>query len=163
MCFSDTTLPWSNRFGHVWTVCRENQWSVMARDDDTINALEPLDHRYLSQEGHDQFERFVCRLYTSNVYTKVNDFRWFLYSDNAAEGRVFPNDWLTNNAYSTSTLRSIDLEKGWGKPSAPSFFGRLRLGLWHDHTSLYSSKMFESSSSCSCAELGKVCLQTRMQ
>ena len=23
-CFSDTMLPWSNRIGHVWTVCREN-------------------------------------------------------------------------------------------------------------------------------------------
>ena len=40
---------------------------------------------------------------------------------------------------------------------------RLWLGVWHDQTVLNSSKMFESSSRCSCNELGKVWLQTRMQ
>ena len=68
-----------------------------------------------------------------------------------------PNDWLTNNAHSTSTLCSNDLEKGWGKPSEPPSSGRLCLGVWHDQTSLYV--MFESSSPCSCSEFGKVWLQ----
>ena len=61
----------------LWPVC----------DDDILNALESLDHRDLSQEGYNQFERFVCHIYTSNV----NDFRWSLYFNNAAEGRVFPS------------------------------------------------------------------------
>ena len=32
-------------------------------------------------------------------------------------GESSANNWLTNTAYSTSTLRSNDLEKGRGKPS----------------------------------------------
>ena len=68
---------------------RTNEWRfkvLMVCDDDICNALESLDHRDLSQEGIDQFERFVCQLYTSKVFTKVNDFRWFLYSNHTAEG-----------------------------------------------------------------------------
>ena len=130
--------------------------------DDVLNAFESLGHRYLSQEGIDQFDRYVCQLYTSKAYTKVNDFRWFLCSNRAAEKEGLPpNDWLTNNAYSTSTLRCHDLKKGWGKPSGPPFSGPLWLGVLHDQTSLYL--MFESSSLCSCDELGKVWLQTWLQ
>ena len=40
----------------------------------------------------------------------------------------FTNNWLTNTAYLTSTLRSNDLEKGRGKPSTPPVSGRLWLG-----------------------------------
>ena len=116
LCFhGQTGLDMSGRFAG-----RANE-VFMASDEDILNALESLDHRDPSQEGYNQFERFICQIYTSKVYTKVNDFRWFLYSTNATEGRVFPN----NNAYSMSTLRSNDLEKGWGKPSTPSFSGRL--------------------------------------
>ena len=35
-------------------------------------------------------ERFVCMLYRSKVYTKVNELRWFLYSNRAAEGESLP-------------------------------------------------------------------------
>ena len=64
---------------------------VMACDDDILNALESLEHRDLSQEEYDhQLERFVCQLYKSKVYTKVNEYRWFLYSNRAAEGESLP-------------------------------------------------------------------------
>ena len=46
----------------------------MACGDDILDALEYLDHRDLSQEGCNQFERYVSQLYTSKVYTKVKDF-----------------------------------------------------------------------------------------
>ena len=97
----------------------------IAYDDDILNALKSLDHRDLCQEGYNQFERFVCQLYTS----KVNDFRWFLSPTTQLRGESSPNDWLTNNGYSMGTLRSNDLEKGWGKPSALSVSGRLWLGV----------------------------------
>ena len=31
-----------------------------------------------------------CQLYKSKVYTKVNEYRWFLYSNRAAEGESLP-------------------------------------------------------------------------
>ena len=136
----------------------------MACDDDIHNALESLGHRDLSEEEYDQLERFVRQLYKSKVYTQVNEFRWFLYCNRASKGgETSTNNWLTNTAYSTSTLRANDLEKGWWKPSTPPVSGRLWLGVWHDQTSLCSSKMFESSSPCSCDELSKVWMQTWMQ
>ena len=71
---------------------RSKEWCFklfMACDDDILNALESFGHRNLSQEEYDQLERFACQLHKSKVYTKVNEYRWFLYSNRAAEGRVF--------------------------------------------------------------------------
>ena len=62
----------------------------MACDDDIRNALESLVHIDLSEEEYDQLERFVCQLYKSKVYTKVNEFRWFLYSNRASKGESLP-------------------------------------------------------------------------
>ena len=45
----------------------------VACDDDIRNAFESLDHRDLSQVGYDQFERSVCQVYTSKVYTANAD------------------------------------------------------------------------------------------
>ena len=104
---------------------RTNEWwfkLFMACDNDILNALEFLDHRDLSHEGYT----------ISLAYTKMNDFRWFLYSNNAVEDESLPpppNNWITNTAYSTSTLRSNDLEKGWEKPPEHPFSGRLWLGV----------------------------------
>ena len=128
------------------------QWmelqSVLACDDDILNALESLDHLDLSQEGIEQFKSLVCQLFTSKLYTEVNDCRWLLYSNRAQlTGRVFPNDWIINS----------DFEKSWRRPSVPPISGRLWLGVWHYQTSLYSSKLFESSSPCSWDALGKKC------
>ena len=52
----------------------------MACDDDIHNALESLRHKYLSREGYDQFERFVCQLHKSIVYTEVNEVQWLFGS-----------------------------------------------------------------------------------
>ena len=37
-----------------------------------------------------QLERFVCILYRSKIYTKVNELRCFLYSNRATEAENFP-------------------------------------------------------------------------
>ena len=72
---SAINIPWSNRIGHVWRfVGITNDMSMACGDDiDLLNALESLDHRDISQEGYNQFERFIFKLY--QVYTKVNDIR----------------------------------------------------------------------------------------
>ena len=62
----------------------------MACDDDILNSLESLGQRDLSQEEYDKLERFVCQLYKSKVYTNVNEFRWLLYSNRAADGESLP-------------------------------------------------------------------------
>ena len=49
---------------------RTKEWCFgvfMACDDDTINYLKCLGHRYLSQEEYDQLERFVCQLCKSYI------------------------------------------------------------------------------------------------
>ena len=60
----------------------------MACDDDILNDLKCLGHRYLSQEEYDQLERFVCHLCKS--YINVNELRWLLYSNRAAEEESLP-------------------------------------------------------------------------
>ena len=65
------------RIGHVWTVCRENQriWCFrvfMGCDDDILNDLKYLEHRYLSQEEYDRLERLVCQLYKYKVYIYIH-------------------------------------------------------------------------------------------
>ena len=72
---------------------RTNEWCFKvfkACGDDIHNALENLGHRYLPQEGIDQFDRYVCQLYTSKIYTNVNDLWWFLCSNRAAEEEGLP-------------------------------------------------------------------------
>ena len=57
---------------------RNKEWCFklfMSCDDGILNALESLGHRDQSEEEYDQLERFVCLLYKSKVYTKVNEFR----------------------------------------------------------------------------------------
>ena len=104
---------------------RINKWCFKvftACDDDIINALEYLDDRDLSQEGYDEFERFVCQLNTFKVYTKVNDFRWFLYSNNAAEEESLPptNGSLTLNIQRTRYVAMIWRKAGESNPRLPS-------------------------------------------
>ena len=76
---------------------KTNEWCFkvfMTCDDDILNALKSLDHRDLSQEGIDQCEWFACQLYTSKVFTKVNDFRWLLYSNRRANYRTAEEEIL---------------------------------------------------------------------
>jgi len=51
---------------------------------DSLGLADPLPH------VHTELERFVCLLYKSEFYTKVNELRWFLSSNRAAEGESLP-------------------------------------------------------------------------
>lgn len=59
-------------------------------DVEILEALSSLGNNDPSPEICSQLERFVCRLYRSNTYNKVNELRWFLYSNRAAEGESLP-------------------------------------------------------------------------
>ena len=92
-----------------------------ASDDGIPNALESLGHRDLSQEGIDLFDRYVCQLYTSKVYTKVNDFRWLLCSNRTAEeDSLFPTTgsltMLIQRAHYAALIWRKDVES---HPSLP--------------------------------------------
>lgn len=69
-----------------------------------------------------QLERFVCLLYKSEVYTKVKDLRWFLFSNRAAEGESLPP---TTGALELHIQRAHYIAMVWRRateshPSLPS-------------------------------------------
>ena len=59
-------------------------------DSDILTALTSLGEEYPSPAMLSHLERFVCMLYRTKVYTKVNELRWFLYSNRSAEGESLP-------------------------------------------------------------------------
>ncbi len=65
--------------------------AFMHCDDEILDALAMLgSDNYLTTDTCSQLERFVCILYRSKIYTKVNELRWFLYSNRAAEAENLP-------------------------------------------------------------------------
>ena len=65
--------------------------AFMSCDDEILDALAMLGNNSdLPTDACSQLERFVCILYRSKIYTKVNELRWFLYSNHAAEGENLP-------------------------------------------------------------------------
>ena len=63
----------------------------MSCDDEILDALAMLGNDiYLPADVCSLLERFVCILYRSDIYTKVNELRWFLFSNRAAEGENLP-------------------------------------------------------------------------
>ena len=62
----------------------------MSCDEDIHKALASLGDTDPTPEVRSQLERFVCLLYRSKVHTNVNELRWFLYSNRAAEGESLP-------------------------------------------------------------------------
>jgi len=63
----------------------------MSCEDDILDALAMLgNENNLPSDACLQLERFVCMLYRSKIYTKVNELRWFFYSNCAAEGENLP-------------------------------------------------------------------------
>ena len=63
----------------------------MTCDDNILRALAMLGNDGdLSDDIFSHLERFVCVLYRSKVHVKVNDLRWFLFSNRAAEGENLP-------------------------------------------------------------------------
>ena len=110
---------------------RTKEWCFrvfMACDDDILNYLKSLGHRCLSQEEYDQLERFVCQLCKS--YIKVNELRWFLYSNREAEGESLPpmTGSLTLHIQRAHYV-AIILRKAGESQSAPLVSGRLWLGV----------------------------------
>ena len=75
----------------------------MSCDDEIFDALAMLGNDiYLPADVCSLLERFVCILYRSDIYTKVNELRWFLFSNRAAEGENLP-----------PTSGSLDLHIRW--------------------------------------------------
>ena len=65
--------------------------AFMSCDDEILDALAMLgSDNDLPTDAWSQLERFVCILYRSKIHTKVNELRWFLYSNRAAEGENLP-------------------------------------------------------------------------
>jgi len=85
----------------------------------TIHSLGQADP---SQQVYSQLERFVCLLYKSKVHTRVNELRWFLFSNRAAEGESLPS---TSGSLKQHVQRSQYMAMVWRKaaeshPSLPS-------------------------------------------
>ena len=59
-------------------------------------------------------ERFVCMLYRTKVYTKVNELRWFLYLNRAAKGESLPT---TIGSPTTHVRRAHYIVGIWNKAS----------------------------------------------
>ena len=110
---------------------RTKEWCFrvfIACDDDILSYLKCLGHRYLSQEEYDQLERFVCQLCKS--YIKVNELRWFLYSNRAAEGEsLSPMTGSLTLHIQRAHCIAIILGKAGESQSAPLVSGRLWLGV----------------------------------
>ena len=66
--------------------------TFMLCDDVILDALAMLGNDTdLPADACSQLERFVCALYRSKFHTKVNELRWFLYLNCAAEGETLPS------------------------------------------------------------------------
>ena len=134
----------------------------MACDDDTLNYLKCLGYRCLWQEEYDQLERFVCQLCKS--YIKVNELRWFLYSNRAAEGESLPpmTGSLTMHIQRAHYVAMIRRKAGESHPRLPS---PVDCGWEFDTTRHHYApvRCFATPSPCSCDELGKVWMQTWTQ
>ena len=121
---------------------RTKEWCFkvfMACDDNILNALESLGCRDLLQELYDQLEGFVCQLYKFEVYTKMNELRWFLYSSRAVEEESLPP---TTGSLTPHIQWALYVAMIWRKPFVPPVSCRLWLAVWHDWASLFSCMMF---------------------
>ena len=94
-------------------------------DSKIWEALESLGQADPSQQVYSQLERFVCLLYKSKVHTRVNELRWFLFSNRAAEGESLPP---TTGSLKLHVQRAQYMAMVWRKaaeshPSLPSPVG----------------------------------------
>ena len=86
MCFMGPDV--CGRFG---STTKEWCFNVfMSCDDEILKSLASLRNLDPSQKTCTQLERFVSVLYRSRVCNKLNELRWFLYSNIAAEGDHLP-------------------------------------------------------------------------
>ena len=101
----------------------------MSCDDAILDALAMLgtDNDLPSDACLLELEHFVCVLYRSAMHTAVNELRWFLYSNRAAEGEHLPP---TSGALNLHIRRAHYITMIWKKAAenhprlpAPSEFG----------------------------------------
>ena len=100
----------------------------MSCDDEILDALAMLGNGIdLPADVCSQLERFVCILYRSEIFTKVNELRWFLFSNRAAEGENLPP---TSGSLDLHILRAHYITMIWRKACeshpclpAPTEFG----------------------------------------
>ena len=100
----------------------------MSSDNEILDALAMLGNGIdLPADVCSQLERFVCILYRSDIYTKVNELRWFLFSNRAAEGENLPP---TSGSLDLHILRAHYIAMIWRKACeshprlpAPTEFG----------------------------------------
>ena len=89
--------------------------AFMSCDDKILGDLSMLGNdNKLPSDACSQLERFVCILYRSKIYTKVNELRWFLYSNRSAEGENLPP---TSGGLDLHIRRSHDISIIWRKAS----------------------------------------------
>jgi len=73
---------------------RSKEWcfkAFMSCDEEILDALAMLGNGDdLPSETCSRLEHFVCLLYRSKMHTTVNELRWFLFSNRAAEGENLP-------------------------------------------------------------------------
>ena len=94
-------------------------------DSKIWEALESLGQADPSPQVYSQLERFVCLLYKSKVHTRVEELRWFLFSNRAAEGESLPP---TTGSLKLHVQRAQYMAMVWRKaaeshPSLPSPVG----------------------------------------
>ena len=89
--------------------------AFMSCDDKILGALAMIGNdNDLPSDACSQLERFVCILYRSKIYTKVNKLRWFLYSNCAGEGENIPP---TSGALDLHIRRAHYISMIWRKAS----------------------------------------------
>lgn len=104
---------------------RSKDWCFkvfLACDSKIWEASESLRQVDPSPQVYYQLERFVCLLYKSKVHTRVEEFRWFLFSNRAAEGESLPP---TTGSLKLHVQRAQYMAMVWRKaseshPSLPS-------------------------------------------
>lgn len=104
---------------------RSKEWCFkvfMACDSKILEALASLGNADPSPQVYSELERFVCLLYKSQLYTTVDELRWFLFSNRAAEGESLPP---TTGSLKLHILRAHYIAMVWRRaseshPSLPS-------------------------------------------
>jgi len=102
----------------------------MSCDDEILDALAMLGNENdLPSDACSQLEcSFVCMLHRSKIYTKVNELRWFLFSNHAAEGENLPptSDALDLHIRRAHYIAMISrkADENYPRLPTPTAFGR---------------------------------------
>ena len=94
-------------------------------DSKIWKALESLGQADPSSQVSFQLECFVCLLYKSKVHTRVEELRWFLFSNPAAEGESLPptTGLLKLHVHRAQYMAMVWRKAAESHPSLPSPVG----------------------------------------